>query len=367
MHGRRRAEYKALHSDPKVIAKLGAKAVAWHQLQRELLSRWNAPSNDAATAATTLALLEKALTVNPDPLWLWNFRRRLVLSNNNELFAWDTEARLTQTALEGNPKAYGPWNYRKACLVRACTTATTARKICQAELALTALLLQQDERNFHCWSYRRFVVAQLLQLDAGVGGSPSGAWVITDNNDSDDTSTSGRQGMGPQLGAVPPPQPVALADAQPVLQAEWEFTEAKIRDNFSNFSAFHYRSQLYDMLQSPPPKLCDEFALVGNAVCTEPDDQTAWWYQAFLLQKEKKSSQDKDDLASILEEHIELLQELRQETESKSKWVLLGLLHCLEHTEASLEERKEILETLRVVDPDRSQRYQDMMDALETG
>jgi len=156
MHGRRRKDYKALHSDPKVVAKLASKAVAWNQLQKELLARLQ-HNEDQEKNASTLQLLEKALAVNPDPLWLWNFRRKLLIESDE--MEWATEARVTQAALESNPKAYGAWHYRKWCLQSAKYDETVVVK---TELSLTAAFLLRDERNFHCWSYRRYVVSHLL-------------------------------------------------------------------------------------------------------------------------------------------------------------------------------------------------------------
>lgn len=93
MHGKKRAEYKAQASNPKITSALSAKAEQWHTLMKELASRRQQTSSDAdgttdisthspttiTTAVTTLALLEKALLVNPDPLNLWNHRREVLL------------------------------------------------------------------------------------------------------------------------------------------------------------------------------------------------------------------------------------------------------------------------------------------------
>jgi hypothetical protein len=92
-------------------------------LMKELQSRRRQNDNDDHSK-TTLALLEKALLVNPDPLNLWNHRREVLLlqlssskeeeeeeeddSNSRSSKAsllLETERALTQAALQRNPKA----------------------------------------------------------------------------------------------------------------------------------------------------------------------------------------------------------------------------------------------------------------------
>jgi len=164
--------------------------------------------------------------------------------------------------------------------------------------------------------------------------------------------------MGPQLGGPEgeKTESISKEEALPNIQAEWDFTEEKINDNFSNFSAFHYRRQLFALLN---PSLEHEFELTANAMCTEPDDQTAWWYQSFLLE-----ASNEDELTHLLPDHVRLLRELQQETESKSKWVLLGLLQCLGKQPDTVDERRALLKTLIEIDADRAQRYHDLIDSL---
>lgn len=483
MHGRKRAEYKALQRDTKVAAKLAGKAVAWHQLQAALLQQRKRLQVQAAadsladatatasvgfeSAHATLQLIEKAVTVNPDPIWLWNFRRELIEtlcsiddnSNNCDAAAelqWERERGVTQTALTGNPKSYAAWHHRKWCLQQhlllllkssssstsgETTTITTvsATKLLQQELELTALFFQRDERNFHCWSYRRFVVscclwnAQMTTTkvdDAGIAipSPPTGEWKLRDAAD--------HVWMGAQIVAaagtaafVVDTSCAQIASSSPdnhndddnnnnrdvvavavwqILQTEWDFAELKIRDNFSNFSAFHYRSKLLPVLltlkqqqrtattaaadndthdnvsQYLQSVIAAEFELVANAVFTEPDDQTAWWYQRFLLdfmkhqqqQQHRDHDQDNDDWydKSILQPHLEQLRELQQETDSSSKWVLIGVLQCLQYistnsststTTSSVDERRSILDTLIVIDSDRKERYKHLLRQLD--
>jgi geranylgeranyl transferase type-2 subunit alpha len=203
-----------------------------------------------------------------------------------------------------------------------------------------------------------------------------------------------------------------------IIQQEWDFTTKKIYENFSNFSAFHYRSKLLPLMiriqsgnvpthsdtddtSTPISKsssdahddklqritfqmLNDEFELITNAIFTEPDDQTAWWYQVFLfhylttnvLQRNDRSTEwhVTKYLEQIILPHLQQVRELQNETNNSSKWVLIGLLQCLQFAKKYQEidptlaadifevsdinqERRVLLQRLIHIDPDRKERY----------
>ena len=145
----------------------------------------------------------------------------------------EAELTLTQTALQSrNPKSYGAWHHRQWMLTLCCTgtapgvtpylaklqraASGTAHaetgegpalsQDCQAvlksaaspaaELELCGQFLKLDERNFHCWNYRRYIV---------------------------------------QIGEIP-------------LEDELQYTNELIQRNFSNYSAWHYRASLLERL-----------------------------------------------------------------------------------------------------------------------
>ena len=95
-----------------------------------------------------------------------------------------------------------------------------------SELKLCAIFLEYDERNFHCWRHRSFVLEQgkLSKLD------------------------------------------------------ELAFTYEKISSNFSNYSAWHYRSKLIENLYKESPTYFDiltkELNLIEQALFTDPNDQS---------------------------------------------------------------------------------------------
>ncbi|CAB9502307.1 transferase type-2 subunit alpha [Seminavis robusta] len=386
MHGRKRTEYKHRFADPQVAAGLAQKAQQWYALSDKALSL---REND--DASMTLPLLDKMLRVNPDPLHLWNIRRSQLLlqSDSNWL---STELALTAAGLERNPKAYGAWFHRKWVLQRQSITTqvSTMESLLQQELALTDLFLQRDERNFHCWNFRRFLVGLELQLYGGTTDQDTttlgdGSWWMT--------TTTTEQVIGPQITAAS--KTTTTIDSNnttkihSILQREWDFTQGKIVSNFSNFSAFHYRSKLL-LLSSFgdgngwSPKLAStstqsvqamaeqEWSLMENIMFTEPDDQTIWWYHRFLLDFVVTQQQQSaaDWYVPWLARQAETLQVLVEEDDSERgcKWGLLGWHLVLSRLVASSEENKEerhqqmetVLDRLIEVDPDRTQRYQIM-------
>ena len=156
----------------------------------------------------------QVLTANPDIHTLWNIRRECVhslvsgqvsaqlLGGVQHNFpsiqaragdgeaegeaAWRREVELTAQCLITNPKSYGAWHHRCYSLDQ------MAEPDWDRELALCAKFLSMDERNFHCWDYRS----------------------------------------------------IAAGRARRSAEAEAAFTLEMITTNFSNYSAWHYRSKL---------------------------------------------------------------------------------------------------------------------------
>uniref|UniRef100_A0A1A8L647 Geranylgeranyl transferase type-2 subunit alpha n=1 Tax=Nothobranchius pienaari TaxID=704102 RepID=A0A1A8L647_9TELE len=206
-----------------------------------------------------LQLTQQLLSSNPDFATLWNYRREILLhletvKDENEVQKiYEAELSFLESCLKVNPKSYGSWHHR------GWVSARLPRPDWARELGLCDRCLSLDDRNFHCWDYRRMVVK--------VSG------------------VSAEQELG--------------------------FTDRLICSNFSNYSSWHYRSTLLPLLHpecpeqasphrepplSPPPhspqthfhRVCEEqllkeYELVQNAFFTDPNDQSAWFYYRWLL------------------------------------------------------------------------------------
>lgn len=359
MHGHKRAEYKARLSDPKVAAGLQHKANQWFKLNDQVLLMKDRPN---------LELIANMLQVNPDPLYLWQ-KRRAALSSSREIssFNLSEELTLTRKCLERNPKAYGAWFHRKWCLLQQRTlhlhpdNQDDETMVLQQEMHLTERFLNLDERNFHCWNYRRFLVGCLC-------GSTSGEIVFENTvvfGSQVGNTNQQQQSFDGEGGTLCPIPVMDTNKIQELLDSEFDFTTEKIQQNFSNGSAFHYRSKLLPFLTASKFSLADELDLIHNAIFTEPDDQTAWWYYDYLLTHYSGNSDEESEPfdAIDLESEKELLEELIDAESGRTKWGLLALfrvLSLMENDEGLDERKKEILTTLIDLDPDRCARYQDM-------
>lgn len=114
------------------------------------------------------------------------------------------------------------------------------------ELALISKMLSRDERNYHAWAYRRFVVSQLE---------------------------------------------LPLFGGESMAESEFEYTTKRLQSNFSNFSAWHNRSELIPKLvtlrsldtTARKEFLDAEFEYINGAINLSPEDQSLWYYHQFLV------------------------------------------------------------------------------------
>lgn len=155
------------------------------------------------------------------------------------------------------PKCYWIWGYRSFLLsvCDAILPAGAARDFWVAELALDSKMLTKDRRNFHAWSYRRFIVSAL-----------------------ESTATQNEGGSGGST-------------AKSMTESEFAYTYSMIKVDLSNFSAWHNRSKLAPRLLAERGAddaarkqfLDQELELAREGLNVGPEDQSLWYYHQFLM------------------------------------------------------------------------------------
>ncbi|ORX91828.1 geranylgeranyltransferase type II [Basidiobolus meristosporus CBS 931.73] len=344
MHGRRKVPTTA-EIDQLRKEKEAHKIKDYCALNELILQK----KKDGVLDKESFQLTTKMARTNPDMYTAWNLRRDILKRDFAQLSKEEiqeicvNELSLLEEVIRTTPKSYWVWNHRRWVLH------TMPEPNWKRELHLVGKMLDLDSRNFHGWSYRRSVVAELRK--------------ISPNEEIDAT--------------------------------EFAYTTSKINQSFSNGSAWHYRSKLLPsvLLQTPANQrsalLENEYELVKAAFYTDPEDQSAWIYHRWLIGKswnpgttsensqhthgEKISTSNVIesiglDRVKILEREIEAVREL-VEIEPECKWPLQTLSYLqneLRITTASdmAEEIREHLTTLQVIDQLRKGRYQDLQDAL---
>ncbi|KAF2470611.1 protein prenylyltransferase [Lindgomyces ingoldianus] len=327
---------------------------------------------DRQYTVEVLDLTTRLLNENPEYYTIWNHRRRILLDlllipssddrpsttlyrRGEELIHDDLQ--LTFALLRKFPKCYWIWNHRIWILQKGelSFNSASARKLWLGELQLVGKMLHLDSRNFHAWTYRRFVVAQLERMQASVT----------------DTSLE------------------SVHSTQSLTESEFAYTTKMIKTNLSNFSAWHNRSKLIPMLLDERSAdsaarrelLGDELALICTAINTDPFDQSIWFYHQFLMStlSPKCASQNmivrdlsNQDRQRYYAHEMEYIQDILED-ETECKWIYEALLHCAScylEIEGSTQaftvlDMRGWLRELKRLDPLRRGRWDDLGRSLD--
>ncbi len=287
MHGVR----KGPPPPPEKVAARRKKAATYAALLKHALAAKQAHKHDSET----YAVVEKLLLASPDVPTLWNYRREMLLSREEKadgsLDADETRAELalTQKCLMKQPKSYAAWHHRLWIVRR-------RPALAKDELALCAEFLKLDERNFHCWNYRR-MVAEL---------------------------------------------------AGESVEDRRAFARDRLSANFSNYSAHHALAKtLPESMDAAAAR--EELSNARQALFCEPDDQSTWWFSFDVLRRSNYATVD---------EEVAALEELRS-LEPSARWPQMALLRLrlARGAPGDAEAAAELRDALASSDPDHAGMY----------
>lgn len=284
--------------------------------------------DDGKLTEEALKSTTRLLQTNPEFNAIWNYRREIIdrLSPSLSSEFWDNELLFTLMLLKQYPKVYWIWNHRIWTLQHHSDRTTT---VWETELAMVSKLLQLDARNFHGWHYRRLI---LNQLEALTGHKRD--------------------------------------------KEEFEYVTQNINKNISNYSAWHQRAALISSLfangeiADEQQFVRDEFAYITNAVFTDAEDQSVWFYTKWFIKNENVLN------ALGRDEYIKLLQELQSnivvinqddlEFSGKDNNWCLKILIFIEGIQQDLglkveSHSEQYLKQLIDADPLRKNRYMSLM------
>ncbi|OMJ20811.1 Geranylgeranyl transferase type-2 subunit alpha [Smittium culicis] len=187
----------------------------------------------------------------------------------------ESELKHNSKMLLKNIKSYWMWNHRLWILE------SMEEPLWYQELEMINQMFKIDATNFHGWDYRRTVVKKMMDNDENAADGAIGL--------------DGRDGIsaeGCKKGSTEHRKSVSV-------KSEFDYTLKKIKENFSNHSAWHYRSKLLpDVLaelgETEAKQLIEEeVEMIKIAIYSDLDDQNAWlyfdWLQGFTKEKSDHS------------------------------------------------------------------------------
>ena len=208
----------------------------------------------------SMDFLLKSSVLMPDYPTLWSIRKILIeqylptLTDDKCKEFLAKEIKSILPIMMKNPKSYLLWYHRVWCLVKYVEIEIKLKtpleeSILIGEIGLCNKFFQKDDRNFHCWNYR----VKLLSLIS-----------------------------------------IYFQDTfQKFIEDELKFTLGKITVNFSNFSAWLYRSKLIPIYfiqhnikwntKEALDFFKDDLELIKKAIYTDPKDQSPWNYLSWII------------------------------------------------------------------------------------
>lgn len=208
----------------------------------------------------TMEFLLKSSVLMPDYPTLWSIRKILIekyiptIKDDEAMTFLLKEIKSILPIMMKNPKSYLLWYHRIWCLVKCIEIEIKKgipleKSVLINEIGLCNKFFLKDDRNFHCWNYR----VKLLSLISIYFQSTF----------------------------------------QKFIEDELKFTVEKITINFSNFSAWLYRSKLIPIYfiqhnikwntKQALDFFKDDLELIKKAVYTDPKDQSPWNYLSWII------------------------------------------------------------------------------------
>ncbi|KAL6505208.1 hypothetical protein OROGR_025025 [Orobanche gracilis] len=287
MHGRPR---KALTEEDQEASSLKAAKL------RDLQSQFLHFHHNKIYTEEAIGISTKLLESNPDNYTGWNYRKLAVqyrLDQQSESgidcesiqSIFDEELRVVENALRVNFKSYGAWHHRRWVLSKG--HSSTDR-----ELRLLGKFQTLDVRNFHAWNYRRFITdlkkipdEEELQYTTDMiydNFSNYSAWHNRRKfGDGDARSFQITNIMLEEMGSCIVQSESVGIRLKPFQIASQAFTHYNVL--LSNI--LEKRGKGYDNKENV---LGEEYDFVCNALFTDPDDQSGWFYYLWLLDQTLK-------------------------------------------------------------------------------
>ena len=282
----------------------------------------------------SLRSTKQLLDLNPEYNTVWNFRRDII-SNiaKQELDTqfWNDELMFTMEQLKRFPKVYWIWNHRVWLLQN---YPVPGAEIWKRELAIVNKMLQLDGRNYHGWHYRRIVVGHIEKMTG-----------------------------------------------EPMDEEEFQYVTQKINEDISNYSAWHQRALLLTRLVSrddidtgtKTELIGSEVNYITNAMFTDADDQSVWFYIKWFLRNEAiLGFFSRDDYVKMLDdlaENIRMINSDELEFSGKDNNWCLKALNIIEGIQLKLglhieRHSREYLAKLEKEDPYRKEMYEYLISKL---
>jgi hypothetical protein len=253
-HGNKKKEKKQLTEEE--LKKIDEKIEKIKMIQSGLLEKRQARDYKEEN----LGFLLKAAVLLTDFSTIWTYRKEIILHLKSEKSQDDFykllvgEIKQISQLMMKNPKSYVLWYHRIWCLglsseIERETGKSLAESLLIQEIQLCNMFFEKDDRNFHCWNYRLMIFKTIYQYFE--------------------------------------------ANFWDFLNKELVFTITMISKNFSNFSAWHYRSKLISLhfdkngIDWNSSVALDFFKkdleFITNAINTDPKDQSPWNYHSWIV------------------------------------------------------------------------------------